>query len=146
MARYAQDTRVPVSQSLDEIKRMVLSRGAGQFMQATDYEKGTAIVGWSMSGRMVRLTLPLPPLPSEPTNAVRNRWEKIERSRWRSLVLIVKAKIIAIEDGISTFEREFLADTVMHDGGTVGAWLQPQLEAMYKTGKMPSLLPAHKGD
>lgn len=141
---YASETKVPVDQSKREIERMVVSRGAGQFMTATDYGKGQAIVGWMMDNRMVRLTLPLPAITGEATAASRRRWEKVERSRWRSLALIVKAKIVAIEEGISTFEREFLADTVMADGGTVDRWIKPQLDAMYKSGKMPKLLAGHE--
>ena len=63
------------------------------------------------------------------------------RQRWRALVLIVKAKLEAIEAGISTLEREFLADIIMPNNQTVGQWLAPQIEQVYLTGKMPPLLP-----
>ena len=38
---------------------------------------------------------------------------------WRAFVLLVKAKKVAIEQGISTVEREFFADTVMPGGSTL---------------------------
>jgi len=49
------------------------------------------------------------------------------RRRWRSLALIVKAKLVAVDDGISTAEREFLADTMVGDF-TVYQRIRPELE------------------
>jgi hypothetical protein len=63
------------------------------------------------------------------------------RQRWRALLLVIKAKLEAVESGITTFEQEFLAHLVMANGETVGDWAMPQVEAMYKTGNMPPLLP-----
>ena len=71
-------------------------------------------------------------------------WDQACRSRWRAILLIVRAKFEAIEAGITTFEREFLADTVLADGRTLSAYIEPQLKAMYSTGNMPTLLPAHE--
>jgi len=68
-------------------------------------------------------------------------WEQACRTRWRAILLILKAKFEAISAGITTVEREFLSDTVMANGDTVGQWIQPQLEAMYQSGTMPLLLP-----
>ena len=59
----------------------------------------------------------------------------------RALYLIVKAKMEAVEAGISTVEREFLYDIVLPDGRTAGEWLAPQIEAAYNSGDMPALLP-----
>ena len=68
-------------------------------------------------------------------------WEQACRARWRALYLIIKAKLEAIESGISTVEHEFLSDVVVPNGQTVGAFMAPQLEAAYTTGRMPALLP-----
>ncbi|WP_243647545.1 hypothetical protein [Cuneatibacter caecimuris] len=58
-----------------------------------------------------------------------------------ALYLIVKAKLEAVETGISTIEREFFYDVVLPDGKTVGEWMAPQLETVYQSGDMPSMLP-----
>ena len=71
-------------------------------------------------------------------------WEQACRSRWRALYLIIKAKLEAIEAGISTVEREFFYDVVLPDGRTAGEFLAPQIEAAYETGEMPPLLPVIK--
>ena len=44
-----------------------------------------------------------------PREKQRQLWEQGCRSRWRAILLILLAKFEAIEAGISTFEREFLA-------------------------------------
>ena len=49
----------------------------------------------------------------------------------------MKAKLEAVDAGISTFEDEFLSATLLPDGHTVGEWAQPQLEHAYSTGLMP---------
>ncbi len=59
----------------------------------------------------------------------------------RTLEDVVKAKLEAVEAGISTLEREFLADIVLPSGQTFGAWAAPQLESAYANGRMPALLP-----
>lgn len=154
---YAKDTEVPVEKSRVELERLVAKNGAGQFMSAFDHGRGMAQVGWTMKGRMVRLSIPLPKKDEKrflhrrtgygwsyrtlPKEKQEQLWEQACRSRWRAILLIVKAKFEAVEAGVSTFEREFLADTVMADGSTIGEWIQPQLEAMYTSGHMPALLP-----
>lgn len=154
---YATDTTVSVEKSKAEIERLVARYGTAQFMSAWD-NRGRAIIGWTMDGRQVRIAVPLPnqedpefvhPLrngeiqkhrrwPKERQHAM---WEKACRSRWRALALIVRAKLEAVEAGISTFEAEFLSNIVLPDGSTVGQTMQPQLAAAYETGKMPPLLP-----
>lgn len=75
------------------------------------------------------------------TAAARDAYEQEIRRRWRSLLLVVKAKLTAVADGISTVEREFLADLVIPTGQTLAEWLAPQLEAAYAHGGVPALLP-----
>lgn len=154
---YAANTTVPIDRSRAAIEALVREKGATQFMAASDYEHGGEIIGWTMEGRMVRLSVPIP-TPDEdrfkrrsyrghytwrefPKETQRKLWEQACRSRWRAVLLILVAKFEACESGISTFEREFLADTVMADGQTVARWLQPQLNAMYASGSMPKMLP-----
>lgn len=73
--------------------------------------------------------------------AIEDALEQGKRQRWRAMALIVKAKLEAIESGISTLEAEFLAHTVLPNGQTVGDWLQPQIEYVYRAQQMPPMLP-----
>ena len=101
-----------------------------------------------MSGRRVQIML-LPPIDDyarTPRNARRTAaaqrsvWEQSCRRRWRALLLIIRAKLEAVESGIATLESEFLANLVLPDGGTVGDWLEPQIDQAYATGRMPPML------
>lgn len=155
---YAQNTSIPIEKTRAEIERFMLKRGAGQFMSAIDQENARSITGWTMEGRMVRITLNLPDPKDHRFNRRRTRWgwsdadlpadrkrelyEQACRARFRALLLIIKAKFEAIDAGLSTSEKEFFADTVTADGSTVFEAVTPALEEMYRTGRMPKLLGA----
>lgn len=153
MNRYAASTTVSSEQSRMEIERTLARYGASHFMYGTS--PGRAIIAFQASERHVQFVLPLPArddpefteyqrgsqtwLRSE-SEAIK-RWEQACRQRWRALALVIKAKLEAVEAGITDFESEFLAHTLMPDGQTFGAWALPQLEEVYATGQMPPLLP-----
>jgi len=65
-------------------------------------------------------------------------WQQACRARWRALLLCIKAKLEAIESGITEFEDEFLPYIVLPDGRTAAEWLRPQIAIAYKTNRMPT--------
>ena len=149
--RYATDTRVSVERSKAEIEATLARYGADQLMYG--WEASRAVIGFRCSVNMVRFILALPTPESDafiltPTGkrrtatAAEKVYQQAVRQRWRALTLIVKAKLEAIETGITTFEEEFLSYIVLPDNSTVGETLLPQLEDTYRTGEMPPMLPA----
>lgn len=148
--RYAERTSVPAERSRNEIEAALRRFGADQFVAG--WEAGRAVLGFRVDGRHVRMWLPLPQ-PEDPEvastpsgnprspSAAREALAREERRRWRALALVVEAELTAVADGISTVEREFLADVVLPDGRTLGEWAGPQVEEAYRTGTMPTLLP-----
>ena len=64
------------------------------------------------------------------------------RERWRALALLLKANLEAVSSGILTLERAFLAHLMLPDGTRVEEWLAPQIDAAYREGAMPPMLPA----
>jgi len=109
------------------------------------------VLAFRAHGRMIRVELPTPTVDEcrrTPTGRVRSTGDartaqqKATRQRWRALALIVKAKLEAVEAGVTTFEDEFLAHILLPDGTTVGQNTAPALEHAYETGQMPALLPA----
>jgi hypothetical protein len=152
MPTYAASTDVPSDRSRAEIERTLKRYGATAFAYAWEGEQ--ARIAFKMAGRQVRLDLPLPS-PAEysttPTGkarsaaAIETAYEQAVRQRWRALVLIVKAKLEAIEAGISTVETEFLSSVMLPNGSTVGEWVAPQLVAVYGRGEMPALMPGGAG-
>lgn len=131
--RYAKDTSVPVSRSESQLKELLRRYGADAIMTYEERSARIAAVAFRVRGRNVRLTLPLPDpaakelthrrtpngfLRPRPKAEALARWEQACRSRWRLLVLLVQAKLEAIEAQVSTFEREFLADIMLPSGET----------------------------
>lgn len=149
MSRYASSTDVSATRSRDEIERTLERYGADQFLYG--WQDGGAVVGFRMSGRQVRFVLTMPDRTERrfthhsrgerAPEAARKEWEQAVRQRWRALALVIKAKLEAVESGISEFEDEFLANIVLPTGENAGAWLRPQIAEAYRTGTMPAMLP-----
>lgn len=70
------------------------------------------------------------------TDAANRLWEQACRSRWRALLLVIKAKLEAVGCGISTIEHEFLAWMVTATGQTIGERLLPDLDTTLAKGPM----------
>lgn len=152
MTRYAANTDVSVERSRAEIEKLITRYGATStaFMNAP----GRALIMFEANERRVVFELPLPDQTSEefrktPTGREKRNpeayfaaWEQACRQRWRALALVIKAKLEAVETGITTFEDEFLAHIVMPDGVSVGKHIKPTIAAWYASGKMRPLLPA----
>jgi hypothetical protein len=108
------------------------------------------MIQFRADGRIVRFIVAMPDEqefadlgPWGRKSAERRRAEMIDqetRRRWRSLALVVKAKLEAVSTGIMTFETEFLAHIVMPDGATVAEHVIPKIEEAYATGKFPALM------
>jgi len=152
VTRFAATTDVAADRSRAEIERTLQRYGADQFMYG--WEGARALIGFRMNGRMVRFLLPLPDRASREFTHTAGRhqarsdaqafaaWEQACRQRWRALNLVIKAKLEAVESGITSFEEEFLAHTVLPSGQTAGEWMLPQVATAYERGAMPALLPA----
>lgn len=148
---YAQNTTVNVSKTQDDIYRMITYAGAKQYIFGV--KENTAMIGFTLENRQIRFLLPLPDkndvefwyTPERKKKRTKEQackvWEQACRSRWRALYLIIKAKLEAVEAGISTIEREFFYDIVLPNGKTCGEVLSPQIKESYESGNMPPLLP-----
>jgi hypothetical protein len=128
-AGYARRTQVPAERTRLEIEGLMRQRGADQFFSGGDAER--SVLAFRLNGRHLRFQLPL---------GGRLNAQQV-RSRWRALLLVIKARLEAIDLGILTIEDAFLAETVLPDRQTVAEYMAPQIEAAYSTGKMPPLLP-----
>lgn len=151
MPTYAEKTEVPVDRSRSEIERTLQRYGATAFMYG--WQSGKAAISFDVANRRYRIILPLPDLndsqfwrtPARGTkrtkDAAMGAWEQACRQRWRALALWIKAVLEAAEAGITTVEKALQTFVVLPDGHTVGEWLSPQIERVYLTGQMPSMLP-----
>lgn len=143
MPRYATQTTVSPEKSLAEIKSTLRRYGADQFAFAES--GGEVMIGFRLQGHIIRLNLHLPPASDfarTPTGLNRDRkardqaWAQAVRSRWRSLFLLVKAKLESIDMGLETVQQAWLPYLLLPSGETVNDWLLPQLAA--ERERMPS--------
>lgn len=147
---YASDTSVTAERSRAEIERTVTRYGADQFMYGWD--DNAAVIMFRAEGRHVKFVLEMPdkadPEFTKTPGGRRTRdedgalkaWEQATRQRWRALNLVVKAKLEAVESGITEFDDEFLAHIVLPDGTTAGQWMRPQIDEAYASGRMPDTM------
>lgn len=152
MTRYAATTTVSSEKTRLEVERTLRKYGADQFAYGWDDHADRAMIGFRVTGRQIRIELPMPSstekrITHTQTGLKRSEgsrqemYEQAIRQRWRALLLVIKAKLEAIDSGISTIEKEFLADVVLPDGRTLGEYVAPQLERAYAENRMPQLLP-----
>ncbi len=134
MAEYAARTKIPAERTRLDIEALMKRRGADQFFSGDDGK--TAILAFRLRGRHIRFSLPL--------SGARSAQQV--RSRWRALLLVIKAKLEAIDIGILTLEDAFLAETILPDKQTVADYIRPQITAAYKSGEMPKALPYYGGE
>jgi hypothetical protein len=150
MTRYAAKTIVQADRSMAEIESTLRRYGAAKFMYGRD--PGRVLVAFEMHDRRLRFMLPIPSedeFRQTPAGRARRskaivvkQYEQAVRSRYRALLLSIKAKLESVESEIEEFEDAFMAQIVLPDGSTVGERLKPQIELAYRSGTMPPLLPA----
>lgn len=128
MPRYAERTKVPVNQTVQDIRKMVTKYEGHSFQFGMDDEK--VIIGFAKDKRHVRFKVSLVDLNDQE-----------QRSALRSLLLVTKAKLEAVASGISIFEDEFMANIVMPDGSVLGSLIRDRIANAYASGIMPNLLP-----
>lgn len=146
-SRYAADTEVPADRSRAEIERTLVRYEANDF--AYGWKATQVTIGFTIAGRHVKIDVPMPDRSdrrfTHHTRGLRTpaaaeaEYERATRQRWRALALVIKAKLEAVASGISTVEREFLADTMMPNGQTVHEWTAPAIVAAYASTRMPEL-------
>lgn len=142
MRRYAEGTSVPVDRTEAEIKKLLVRHGGGGYMFGQS--QGKALLAFEMKDRRLRFIVPMPELNKTGTNEGKVKAE--ERRRYRALLLVLKAKLEAVESLIVTFDEEFLAHIVIEGNTTVGDRMVPAIpQALKSGGKLPPLLGAGAG-
>lgn len=172
---YAAATSVSESKSRDEIERILIRYGATGFQYGWDGPH-RAIVQFKVPlapkvkpprgdpkllpppiELAVKFELPFLPQADKrfwkgagwrevgATQAMK-RYEQDRRSRWRGLVLGIKAKLEMVEAGITTFEEEFFAHLIdPQTGQTMSKKQLPELIEAYAGKNAPLYLPPAGG-
>ena len=162
---FAVNTSVPVDRTRSEIERLVVTtHKCKRYSSGMDFEHGSAMIQFETHDRVVRFVLPLPnpsdkafrkpsrghyyDLPSDSAIVV-ERVRQAERTLWRAFLLVIKAKLEAVESKIATFEQEFMANIVMPNDRTIEEIVTPLIARAYETRQMPQgllMLPERTGD
>jgi hypothetical protein len=150
MSAYASGTDVSIIRSIGELERLVTKHGATGFGYGRDDGTARTRVVFRIADRMVRFDVTKPSLdefrrtptgrPRALSEATRMQ-DQEERRRWRALVLVVKALLVGVADGVISLSDAFLPYTMLPNGATVGEWAGPQLDTISATARMPALLP-----
>ena len=150
MSKYATNTSVSVDTSRNEIEKVLKRYGAKSFMYATQESK--ALIMFEANGKRIRFILTLPDISERRFMFTAGRGirrtavaqaaehEQACRSSWRALVLVIKAKLEAVESKISTFEDEFMANIILPNGQTASEYLMPKINESYVTNTLPPML------
>lgn len=118
------------------------------------WNQTSAFIEFSLNRLRIRFLLPYPNRQEKALNGkqVRGYWkamtpaqkdkayEQALRQRWRALALVVKAKLEAVDCGISTIECEFMANVIVP--GTdklVGQWFVEHLPVLQAGGGLLAL-------
>ncbi len=148
---YAATTSTTKQATIGELERLLGKYGANSFFSGTD-EWNNAFIAFKYAGMNILMRVQLPTINerrfthSETGRArhadkVHEQHQTAVRATWRGLLLLVKAKLVAVDQGFTTIEQEFLPHIVLPGGQTFGDHVMPQIREAYRTGQVPSLLP-----
>lgn len=152
---FARGTVVSPEKSRAAIEKLLRSNGATAVV--VGWQMSSVEIGFEAHGRRLRFTLAMPTRKDRKIthDARGHRRTQVQETReldaeerrlWRALLLVIRAKLEAVESGIETFDQAFLANIIVPgpDGvTTVGEYVSPALASAYERGaRMPSLLGA----
>lgn len=135
MATYAATTQVTPERRRIEIERTLARYGATRFGYLVEPKR--AAIACEIHGRRMRFMVPFP----EPARYTKKQYDQAVRQRWAALALVIKAKFEAVDSGILSFDEAFAGDILLPSGLTVAEALAPQLDEVYRSGELPTLLP-----
>ena len=132
---YAKGTSVDVAKSRAEIDALLTKYKASSVGILNDIEHDRAVIAFGLGGARFRLEMPLPCLAdvdrevlkirparwSYLNESQRREWKdarvmQLHRERWRAILLLIKSKLAVVDIGLSSVEREFMADLVLPGG------------------------------
>lgn len=138
---YAQGTTVESIRSRLEIERLLQKHECTHV--GVMHEPAQALIYFQRAGWQVQMRIPIPQekdAPQKlggrylPADSQKGAWvEQKTKERWRQLLLVLKAKFTALEEGVETFEQGFFAYLVV-GGVHLGEKLLPAVRQAQERG------------
>lgn len=123
---YAAGTTVPVNRTKSEIEKLVTEKykatSYGSFVSGSE-----ARIMFALEGRNIMFRISIP------------ESVQMERTRWRALLLVIKAKLESVASEIETIEEAFLSQVMAPDGKTYGEHVVPNIATDYAERNVPLL-------
>lgn len=151
MPRYAKKTSVPVERSHAELKKVLAAYGGDEIVIVDSQRRGKSMVQFLYHELPIRLVVDMPARSEkrfhEKADGSRysetqgtNSWKQACRQQWRILVLLIKAKLEAIDAKVLKAEEAFLPWLLLPNGKTVIEEVTPRLDKLLDSGELPKLL------
>lgn len=142
---YAKNTKIDVFKTQGDILGLLRTHKANRFL--LDWEENR--IGFQINGRSVLMKIEMPNRNDKQFNYYpsgkeifdddisEQKYKQGIKSRWRALYLIIKAKFVAIESGVSTIDNEFMPHFILKNGRTLSEHILPQLDQPDMFPKLP---------
>jgi len=153
MSRFARDTDVPVERSRSEIEGTLRRYGCDDIVVGQSVRTRRAFVQFFYRKLHLEVSITLPDAADKRfqlTATGRHRrgegaalveWEKACRQQWRILLLLLKAQLEAVENGLKEPWQIFLCEILLPDGQTIGKRMAAGIGELIASGKAPIGLP-----
>ena len=112
---YVRGASASCAASRGDIESLLAGAGAGQIRFVS--EAGRTAISFTAGRRRFRIVLELPTGTGQGAEDLRH--ERETRRRWHALALLFRAKVNAVESGVTSFEEEFLAYMLTPAGQSV---------------------------
>jgi hypothetical protein len=153
MARkFAEGTTVQAGSTKGQIEDLLTSHGCDRYGTMADFATAWILFQHEGIGYKISIQLPDPDDKAfteyvsrgtryaRADTAARDLYVKELNRRWRALYMVMKAKLVAVDEGITTFVDEFLSHAVLPGGDSFGEHYAPELRKAALDGRMPGVL------
>jgi hypothetical protein len=149
---YARGTEVPVSKSQQDIKHALQAAGADDIVLGESMAQGLAFIQFRHKGLPCQIRVKLPSAQerrfrfTEAKGLLRSAdqaaaaWRNECKRKWRVALLLIKAQLEAIAEGITTPEEALLPWLLLSNGHTVGETVAGRAEQFLASPRAGALL------
>ena len=139
--RHYESTVVPESKSLLDIEYLLRLHKVDAVRWTTSAALIRIEFAWPYHGTNLSFRMDLA-IHTQDVDGMRMTVREIEQERRRQLRVLlnhIKAKLVAVEEGLVDLEQEFLPYMLGPGGRTVGAVAKEELQAALRDGRMPDV-------